>query len=69
MVYHVLCYLLWSPSVLWAPSQLGFASTFGALPPLFLAYDLVYSLTHRFLHLRGVYGWVHKHHHRQVGPS
>ena len=27
-----------------------------------------YGLFHRFLHLRSVYPYIHKHHHRQVAP-
>lgn len=40
-----------------------------ALPALYAVYDLFYSLFHRALHLRAVYPWVHKHHHRQLAPS
>ena len=29
----------------------------------------VYTLFHRFLHHRSVYGLVHKHHHKQKAPS
>jgi sterol desaturase/sphingolipid hydroxylase (fatty acid hydroxylase superfamily) len=35
----------------------------------FIAYDLPYYLFHRCLHLPKMYGYVHKHHHRQMAPS
>jgi hypothetical protein len=33
--------------------------------PLFVCYDLVYTVFHHTLHLRMFYRFVHKHHHRQ----
>ena len=36
---------------------------------MFVSYDFVYNLFHRFLHLRSVYSLVHKHHHRQMAPT
>mmetsp|Transcript_65059 Transcript_65059/g.157422 ORF Transcript_65059/g.157422 Transcript_65059/m.157422 type:complete len:270 (-) Transcript_65059:50-859(-) len=35
---------------------------------LFAIYDSVYTPLHRLAHLRCVYGWCHKHHHRQLVP-
>lgn len=35
----------------------------------FTCLDKVYTLFHRFLHHRSVYGLVHKHHHKQKAPS
>lgn len=35
---------------------------------LFLVYDLFYMPLHYLLHNRWIYGWIHKHHHRQKAP-
>jgi len=35
---------------------------------LFLIYDLFYVMFHRALHIRAIYPYIHKHHHRQVSP-
>jgi len=34
----------------------------------FLMYDAFYYWFHRFLHVRAVYPYVHKHHHKNVSP-
>lgn len=44
-------------------------NTAGALVALFVVFDFFYTLFHRALHIRAVYPWVHKHHHRQLAPS
>lgn len=69
MVYHTLTFLLSSPHIVWAPGQLSMGTTLGALIALFVVYDFFYSLIHRVLHVRGIYGHIHKHHHRQVVPT
>lgn len=35
---------------------------------LFHLYDMVYTPLHYLLHNRWLYGWIHKHHHRQKAP-
>ena len=55
--------------VKWAPEEATIFNTAGSFALFFLVYDLVYVLFHRFLHIRGIYKWVHKHHHRQNAPS
>ena len=40
-----------------------------ALVLLFVVYDFFYTLLHGFLHVKGVYALVHKHHHHQKAPS
>lgn len=44
-------------------------TVFGPLPLYFVIYDFFYWLTHMFLHLRSIYAYIHKHHHRQQAPS
>jgi len=39
------------------------------LAMLFVVYDFFYSLLHNFLHRKGIYEWIHKHHHKQKAPS
>ena len=43
-------------------------NTVGAFYASFLVIDFIYYFLHRFLHMRAVYPWVHKHHHRQPLP-
>ncbi|KAG8459479.1 hypothetical protein KFE25_012814 [Diacronema lutheri] len=68
-VYNCLQYMSLSSSVPWALSELSVMNTVVALPALFVFYDFFYCLWHRLLHVRGLYGLVHKHHHRQVVPT
>lgn len=68
-VYHCLQYWCLSARVPWALGELSLANTVLALPMLFIFYDFFYCLWHRLLHVRAIYGFVHKHHHRQVVPT
>lgn len=81
--YHAIQYLWYAPSwgggiigsgdgggrVVWDLSCVGLANGLGAFVALYVVYDLFYTVFHRALHLRGVYRFVHKHHHRQKAPS
>eukprot|EP00808_Paulinella_micropora_P025658 g50798.t1 len=67
--YHLLEYVHHNPKVPWALHQLSFLNTVVALVGCYVVYDLFYNPFHRFLHLRSVYGYVHKHHHRQKAPT
>jgi sterol desaturase/sphingolipid hydroxylase (fatty acid hydroxylase superfamily) len=49
--------------------QLNPLNTVGAFYALFFVIDLIYYFLHRFLHLRAVYPYIHKHHHRQPLPE
>lgn len=69
MVYHTLSYLLVAERVVWDLTHISLTNTLGALLALFVVYDFFYSLLHRALHVRGIYGYIHKHHHRQVVPT
>ena len=65
--YHVLYFCWYSPNVSW--SNFSLVNTILATIALFIVYDFFYTLYHKFLHLRGVYKYVHKHHHRQKAPT
>lgn len=64
-VYHMLC-ALWRRAS-WG--QLTVANTLGAFICFFLLYDLLYASFHRLLHVRWLYKYIHKHHHRQISPT
>uniref|UniRef100_A0A7S4U8M5 Fatty acid hydroxylase domain-containing protein n=1 Tax=Paramoeba aestuarina TaxID=180227 RepID=A0A7S4U8M5_9EUKA len=66
--YQVYAFAWNSSNVEWDPSKLNIANTIGAMVGLYLVYDFFYTLFHRLLHVRGLYKWVHKHHHRQMAP-
>jgi sterol desaturase/sphingolipid hydroxylase (fatty acid hydroxylase superfamily) len=69
---HLLWYAWYNDdTVTWqTPSTpLEWLGSIALLPALFLVYDFGYTLFHKALHLRGVYRYIHKHHHRQKAPS
>ena len=39
------------------------------LPCLYIVYDFFYTILHWALHIKGIYGYIHKHHHVQKAPS
>jgi sterol desaturase/sphingolipid hydroxylase (fatty acid hydroxylase superfamily) len=39
------------------------------LPVIFIVYDFFYTVMHWALHIKAVYGLIHKHHHQQKAPS
>ena len=68
--HHMLLYCGSSGSnVVWSLSGVTLLNTLAALPLLYLVYDFFYTAWHRFLHLRFIYAYVHKHHHQQHAPS
>lgn len=54
---------------IWAMDDLSLFNTILPIPVLFFVYDFFYTLLHWFLHIKGVYAYVHKHHHHQKAPS
>ncbi len=67
-IYHVNCFVWTSANVTWSPSELTLQNTVVAYIALYVVYDFFYTLFHRLLHVRGLYRFVHKHHHRQMVP-
>jgi sterol desaturase/sphingolipid hydroxylase (fatty acid hydroxylase superfamily) len=68
-VYHFILVTMSTESIKWHSSEVTLSNTFGSLVMFYLFYDFWYMWFHRFLHLRSVYPWIHKHHHRQKAPS
>ena len=67
-LYHIDCFIWTSSNVSWKASELTFQNTVLAYIALYAIYDFFYTLFHRLLHVRGLYKYVHKHHHRQMVP-
>ena len=67
--FHVLLFLWKSSHVVWQLSGATFLNTVGATALTFIIYDFFYTLFHRALHARGLYKYIHKHHHRQKVPT
>lgn len=38
------------------------------LPVIFIVYDFFYTILHWALHIKSIYGFIHKHHHVQKAP-
>jgi sterol desaturase/sphingolipid hydroxylase (fatty acid hydroxylase superfamily) len=38
------------------------------LPVLYIVFDLFYTVIHWALHIKAIYGYIHKHHHHQKAP-
>lgn len=68
-LYHMLRFVMTSQSLTWPWEDATFVKVVLPLCPVYLLYDSMYCLWHRVLHLRQVYGYIHKHHHRQITPS
>lgn len=66
--YHVIRFAHTSPHVEWDFGRLTLWNTVGAYFAFHVLYDLIYCWFHRILHIRALYPYVHKHHHRQVVP-
>lgn len=39
------------------------------LPVLYVIFDFFYTVIHWALHVKAIYGYIHKHHHHQKAPS
>jgi sterol desaturase/sphingolipid hydroxylase (fatty acid hydroxylase superfamily) len=68
-VYHLWIVVCTTPTIKWNLDEVTLMNTAVALVSFYAFYDLFYMLFHRFLHVRAVYGYIHKHHHRQKAPS
>mmetsp|Transcript_72004 Transcript_72004/g.217800 ORF Transcript_72004/g.217800 Transcript_72004/m.217800 type:complete len:264 (-) Transcript_72004:95-886(-) len=67
--HHMFLLLNASEHVKWKVTEATIANTVLVVVPMYLLYDLVYAVYHKMLHMRCIYGYVHKHHHRQAAPS
>lgn len=68
-VLHVGAYMALDARVCRDPAGVTVLNTVVSPVIVFLLNDMFYAPAHRFLHLKGVYKYVHKHHHRQVIPT
>jgi sterol desaturase/sphingolipid hydroxylase (fatty acid hydroxylase superfamily) len=67
--YHVVQVAMNTPSIQWSPSEVTLFNTLGSLVCFYVFYDFFYTNFHGFLHVRWLYPYIHKHHHRQKAPS
>ena len=67
--FQVIQFCWYSSQVVWALDSLGILNTLGAMVAMFIVYDFFYAIYHRSLHIRGIYKYIHKHHHRQTVPT
>ncbi len=68
-VYHMQCAVLNLSTIEWSLDKITILNTLFSLAGYYIFYDFFYTLFHRFLHLRWLYPYIHKHHHRQKAPS
>lgn len=68
-VYHVIQVTYATPTINWNMDEITLANTVGSLIAFYIFYDFFYMWFHRILHIRGLYAYIHKHHHRQKAPS
>ncbi len=57
------------PNALWSPQKATLVNVLLPIVPFFIIYDFFYTLLHWALHIQAIYGFIHKHHHRQKAPS
>lgn len=67
--YQLIRFCWFSPAIVWAISDVGLVNSLLAFPCLFIIYDFFYTLFHKVLHVRGLYQYIHKHHHQQMAPT
>lgn len=68
-ISHVVVYMLASPHVSRTIEGIGFFNTLPALFLLFAIDDFGYTGLHYAMHFNCLYGYIHKHHHRQILPK
>ena len=68
-VYHTVQVSFYTKSIKWAHEDATVANTLGSLMAFYIVYDFFYANFHKTLHLKSLYGLIHKHHHRQKAPS
>lgn len=68
-VYHVIQVTFRTESVKWKWEEVSVGNTLGSLIAFYAFYDYFYMWFHYFLHVRWLYPYIHKHHHRQKAPS
>mmetsp|Transcript_17898 Transcript_17898/g.22050 ORF Transcript_17898/g.22050 Transcript_17898/m.22050 type:complete len:264 (-) Transcript_17898:878-1669(-) len=67
--FDLISYCWTGKNIVWGLENLTIWNTIVGYVAFFVVYDFFYSLFHRALHHRSIYGLIHKHHHRQCAPS
>lgn len=67
-VYFFLRYCFYEPNILWSLDDLSLKTILLPLPAFFITFDFFYTIMHWALHIKAVYGYIHKHHHHQKAP-
>jgi sterol desaturase/sphingolipid hydroxylase (fatty acid hydroxylase superfamily) len=68
-VYFLLRYALSEPNLLWSLQEMTWKTVLLPIPVLFIVFDFFYTTMHWALHIKAIYGFIHKHHHTQKAPS
>jgi len=68
-VYFLLQYGLNEPNLLWSIQEVSWKNVVLPIPIFFIVFDFFYTTLHWFLHIKSMYGFIHKHHHTQKAPS
>jgi sterol desaturase/sphingolipid hydroxylase (fatty acid hydroxylase superfamily) len=68
-VHHAAKFIVESPHVVTGMDELGVMNTLVAFYLIFVVDDLLYAPSHRLMHWKYLYPYIHKHHHRQPLPE
>lgn len=68
-VFFLVRYLYHEPNAVWDLSKMKITNILLPIPIIFVIYDFFYTILHWALHIKAVYGYIHKHHHHQKAPS
>ncbi|CAB9504525.1 Methylsterol monooxygenase 1 [Seminavis robusta] len=68
-VYFFFRYAYFEPNVIWDLDNITLYNSVIPVPVLIIVYDFFYTILHWALHIKAIYGYIHKHHHRQKAPS
>jgi sterol desaturase/sphingolipid hydroxylase (fatty acid hydroxylase superfamily) len=68
-VYLLAKYMYHEPNAVSSLDSITFGNLILPIVPFFIIYDFFYTILHWALHIQSVYGYIHKHHHRQKAPS
>eukprot|EP00979_Chaetoceros_neogracilis_P013142 scaffold3704_cov271-Chaetoceros_neogracile.AAC.6 len=68
-VYLLAKYMYHEPNAVFSLKEISVGNVLLPIVPFFIIYDFFYTILHWALHIQSVYGYIHKHHHRQKAPS
>eukprot|EP00514_Thraustochytrium_sp_LLF1b_P012871 CAMPEP_0184545516 /NCGR_PEP_ID=MMETSP0199_2-20130426/4358_1 /TAXON_ID=1112570 /ORGANISM="Thraustochytrium sp., Strain LLF1b" /LENGTH=251 /DNA_ID=CAMNT_0026939821 /DNA_START=148 /DNA_END=903 /DNA_ORIENTATION=- len=69
MTYHLLSFVSNNRNhIEWDLEKLSYRNSVGSVVAYFALYDILYVPFHGILHMRGIYKYIHKHHHRNAAP-